>query len=190
VLHPGYPIRTDRLDLRPFTARDFEDVLAIRSRPGVARYLPAGVLGPEEVRQLLRRVAGQVALVREGDELALAVVRRDTGTVIGDVVLALRSVEHRMAEIGFVFHPDHHGQGYAREASVALLRLGFDHFGLHRIIGRCDARNRPSAGLMERLGMRREAHFVQNELIKGEWTDELVYAILDSEWAARPEEWS
>jgi RimJ/RimL family protein N-acetyltransferase len=34
---------------------------------------------------------------------------------------------------------------------------------------------------MERLGMRREGHFVHNEIIKGQWADELVYAILDDE---------
>jgi RimJ/RimL family protein N-acetyltransferase len=63
-----------------------------------------------------------------------------------------------------------------------MLRLGFDGLGLHRIVGRCDGRNTPSTRLLERLGMRREAHLVQNELVKGEWTDEVVYAMLESEW--------
>ena len=65
-----------------------------------------------------------------------------------------------------------------------LLRLGFEELGLHRIIGRCDGRNTASAKVMERLGMRREAHFRQNELVKGEWCDELVYAMLAEEWPA------
>ena len=60
--------------------------------------------------------------------------------------------------------------------------MGFDELGLHRIEGRIDARNTPSARVLERLGMRREAHFVQNEFIKGEWTDEVVYAVLAAEW--------
>jgi RimJ/RimL family protein N-acetyltransferase len=66
-----------------------------------------------------------------------------------------------------------------------VLRIGFEEVGFHRIVGRCDARNTRSAVLMERLGMRREADFRQNEFNKGEWTDELLYAILDSEWSAR-----
>ncbi len=66
-----------------------------------------------------------------------------------------------------------------------MLRLGFDDLGLHRIIGRCDARNTASARLMERLGMRREAHFRENEWFKGEWGDELIYAMLDREWSER-----
>jgi RimJ/RimL family protein N-acetyltransferase len=65
-----------------------------------------------------------------------------------------------------------------------MLRLGFEEIGFHRIVGRMDARNAASAGVLERLGMRREAHLRENEFIKGEWADELVYAILASEWEA------
>ena len=53
-----------------------------------------------------------------------------------------------------------------------------------RIIGRCDGRNAASAKAMERLGMRREAHLRENEMVKGEWCDELVYAMLVDEWRA------
>lgn len=185
MLRPTYPIRTSRLDLRPFTEADFEDVLDFRSRADVARYLLTDVLGPDEVRDLLRRSAGKVTLRREGDELHLAAVRRDTGRVIGDLVLVWRSAEHMTGEIGYIFHPDAKGQGFATEAAEALLAVGFDQLGLHRAIGRCDARNGASARVLERLGMRLEAHFVQNEMIKGEWTDELVYALLAHEWRSR-----
>jgi RimJ/RimL family protein N-acetyltransferase len=68
-----------------------------------------------------------------------------------------------------------------------VLRLAFEEFGRHRVIGRIDARNEASGRVVERLGMRREAHFVQNELLKGEWTDEVVYAVLDHEWQSRAE---
>jgi RimJ/RimL family protein N-acetyltransferase len=66
-----------------------------------------------------------------------------------------------------------------------LLRLGFEGLGLHRIVARCDARNTASARVMERNGMRREAHLLQNQFLKGEWIDELIYAILRGDWEAR-----
>src|SRR5205085_7965768 len=103
-------------------------------------------------------------------------------TAIGTSVLVWRSEQHRQGEIGWILHPDHHGRGYATEAGRALLRLGFDGAGLHRIFGRLDARYGASARVLEKLGMRREAHMVENELLKGEWVDEAVYAILDREW--------
>ncbi len=64
-----------------------------------------------------------------------------------------------------------------------MFSVGFGHFNLHRILGRCDARNRPSWQLMQRLGMRREAHFREHALFKGVWDEEFHYAMLAREWA-------
>src|SRR5262249_31395454 len=132
----------------------------------------------------LKQKVRQVALTNEGQVLTLAVVLRETATVIGEVNLRWLSREHRQGEFGFVLHPKYQRQGYGREAAEAVLRLGFTGLGLHRIIGRCDARNVASAGLMQRLGMRREAHFVENEIFKGEYGEEYVYAMLAREFSA------
>jgi RimJ/RimL family protein N-acetyltransferase len=170
-------LRTRRLVLRRFRMEDLEDLLAIQSLPEVARYLYWEPRDREEVREALaEKVAGEPECLQLAVELIAA--RR----VIGEVTLRRLSREHRQGEIGFVFHPAYQGQGYAREAAEAMLRIGFLDWGLHRIIGRCDARNHRSARLMERLGMRLEAHFQENEIFKGEWGDELVYAILDREF--------
>jgi Acetyltransferase (GNAT) domain len=67
-----------------------------------------------------------------------------------------------------------------------LLAVAFDALGLHRVIGRLEPRNTGSARVLEKLGMRCEAHFVENEFVKEEWQSELVYAILAREWRARP----
>ena len=104
--------------------------------------------------------------------------------VVGDVTLIYRSEAHGQGEVGWAIHPDHQGNGYATEASRAMLGLAFDGLGLHRVVARCDGRNTASVAVMERLGMRKEAHFVENEFVKGEWSDELVFAILRTEWAA------
>jgi RimJ/RimL family protein N-acetyltransferase len=185
MLKPDYPLRTPRLILRPYTVDDFDALYDIQSRPDVTRYLLFGPRGPDEVRESLKQKIAATGLDYEGANLTLAVVLPETGTVIGDVLLFWRSQEHRQGEVGYIFHPDHAGQGYATEAARMMLRLGFDKFGLHRIIGRVDARNTASARVLERLGMRREAHFRQNEMVKDEWTDEIVYAMLEDEWRAR-----
>jgi RimJ/RimL family protein N-acetyltransferase len=185
MLRPRYPITTPRLLLRPFGQDDLDDLHAIQSREDVNRYLYWSPRTRQEVAGVITKRATMSALEGEGDILVLAVELRETGTVIGDVNLAWQSEEHRQGEFGFVFHPDYHGHGYAGEAAVEMLRLGFEGLGLHRIVGRADGRNTASARLMEKLGLRREAHFVQNEVVKGEWTDEVVYAMLASEWADR-----
>jgi RimJ/RimL family protein N-acetyltransferase len=181
---PDYPIATERLHLRPFAPDDLDALVAIHADPDVVRYLAWGVRDRDELRGVLVEKAERTVLAREGDALNLAAVTADTGELVGDVTLFWRSEEHQMGEVGYIFNPAYAGRGYATEAARALLRFGFEEFGLHRIIGRLDARNTASARVLESLGMRREAHFVENELIDGEWTDELVYALLDREWAA------
>lgn len=184
VLKPSYPIETPRLLLRPFTRDDLDGLYSFHSRPDVVRYLYWEARTREETRAALEIKIGQAELHDGCDTLNIAVELRETGTLIGELYLFWHSREHRQGEIGFVFHPDHHGRGFATEAAREVLRLGFDGLGLHRVYGRCDARNTSSARLMERLGMRREAHLVENEFVKGEWTDELVYAMLQREWHA------
>jgi RimJ/RimL family protein N-acetyltransferase len=71
------------------------------------------------------------------------------------------------------------------EAADAMLALGFDGLGLHRITARTDARNAASHAVLRRLGMRQEAVLRENEWFKGEWTDEIDFAILESEWRSR-----
>jgi len=182
MLHPEFPLRTDRLVIRPYTPDDVEVVHALQSRPDVTRFLLFAPRSREQVvEQVERKVRQGWRLEAEGDVLELAVTLPD-GTYLGEVLLFWRSAEHRGGELGYMFDPTHHGRGYATEAAAALLPLAFDGLGLHRVFARLDARNGPSARLLERLGMRREAHFVSNEFIKGEWTDELIYGLLADEW--------
>lgn len=185
MLHPAYPLLTERLAVRPFQDTDLTAYHAIHSRPDVVRFLYWEPRSVDEVREMLERRKVDVAIDREGDGLNLAAELRATGEVIGHFSLTLASAEHRQGEVGFVLHPDHHGHGYGAEGAKVMLRLGFEELGLHRIFGRCDGRNASSARLMERLGMRREATLLENEFVKGEWTDELDYAMLDREWQAR-----
>ena len=177
-------IVTERLLLRPYEPTDVDDLLDIQSRPDVMRYLYDEVRTREEVEELIEKRAAQTSLRVDDDGIVLAAERQEDSRVIGDVSLTLRSAFHRQGEIGFVFHPDAQGHGYAREAATAVLNVAFAELGLRRVYGRTDLRNEGSAGLMRRLGMRQEAHLRENEIFKGEWSDELVFAILQREWLA------
>lgn len=185
MLNPTYPIETARLTLRPLEDGDLNDLVEFYSRPEVVQFLYWEVRSLAETKQALDQKKLITRLTEEGAGLVLAVVLKATGKVIGEVTLFWRSQEHRQGEVGYIFNPDYQGYGYATEAATVMLALGFDELKLHRIYGSCDARNVASYKLMERLGMRREAYFVHNEIFKGEWGDELIYAILEDEWRAR-----
>jgi RimJ/RimL family protein N-acetyltransferase len=177
---------TARLELRPYTLDDLPEFAALRGDPEVQRFVYQEPAEVDEARRILAEKAASTAIAKEGDGLSLAIIPRGESRTVGYVTLIWRSAEHRRAEVGFMVHPDHQGRGYATEAAGAMLALAFGELGAHRVIGRLDERNTPSARVCERLGMRREAHMVENELIRGEWTSELLYAILDREWQADP----
>jgi len=185
VLRPEYPLETDRLVLRPYADEDLEALHEIERRVETARYLYNEPLTLEATRGLLERRKSLTAIDDTHDDIVLAMTIAPSGELIGHVTLQLISRQHRQGEIGYVLHPEHRGHGYATEAAGLMLRLGFDELDLHRIVGRLDARNAASARVLERLGMRLEAHLHENEFVKGEWVSELVYAILATEWRSR-----
>lgn len=186
MLRPHYPFRTERLVLRPYRIDDLDFLADMAARAEVVQYLYEEVRDRPEVSAELELRARLTSIQKEDDRLLLAVELATDGTVVGDVNLHYVSAQHRQGAVGWVFHPDHQGKGYATEAAVVMLRLGFEELELHRIVARCDARNTASVRVMERLGMRREAHLIENEFFKGEWSDELVYALLRAEWMGSP----
>ncbi len=172
------PIRTERLVLRPLRAEDIAAHHRMFSDPDVVRYLYEDVLDLEAATAHLQSRLS-VEVPAEGQWLNLAV--ECDGDLIGEVGARVVSQEHRQCEIGYGFAPEAGGQGFATEAASAIVTLCFDEFGAHRVVGRIDARHHKSARVLERLGMRREAHLRENEFIKGEWIDEMVYAITEGE---------
>ena len=180
------PHRSGRLLLRPVRDDDAPALLAYRSLPDVVRYVP---FEPMDAAEIARRLTGgwtrATTMAVAGDSVLIGIERLDTGQLIGDLTLFLRSVEHRCGELGWLLHPEHGGRGYATEAAHGALHLAFDARGpnLHRVVARVDARNGPSLALCARLGMRREAVLVENEWFKGEWADEVDYALLERDWA-------
>ena len=157
---------------------------AMRANPEVVRYLYGEVQTLEETRTSMAQKIAAPAWIKEGDWLSAAAVERESGLVVGDMAFHWVSERDRTAEIGFVFDPRHQGKGFATEAARALIDWVFVIAGFHRVIGRAEAKNAASVRVLEKLGMRLEAHFVENEWVKGEWQSEVLYAILDREWAA------
>jgi RimJ/RimL family protein N-acetyltransferase len=181
-MKPDWPLETERLVLRPFARGDLEALHRMHSDEEVARYLYNEPRSLENTEELLGRKIAGAELSAEGDWMSAAVVERERGQVVGDLALQWVGEPHRTGEIGFILDPAEQGKGYATEAARAFLRLAFEVFGFHRVIGRTEARNAPSARVLEKLGMRREALLVENEWVKGEWQSELVYAMLETEW--------
>jgi RimJ/RimL family protein N-acetyltransferase len=178
-----YPLTTERLLIRALTPDDLDRHHAIFSDVDVVRYLYFGPFDHGAAQEHLAR-RSVVELPAEGGWINFGVEVKGEGVLIGELAMGFISAAHAHYEVGYVFDPAFAGHGYATEGAAVIVELAFSALGAHRVSGRLDARNDPSARVLEKLGMRREAHFLENEYVKGEWTDELVYAILAPEWRA------
>lgn len=177
--------QTSRLVLRAFTYDDVDEALRYHSHPEAIRYVPWPVRTREQVVEAIAKYVNGTDLEADGHSVTFGVALNGDGgqsQLIGQVLLIRASVEHRSCELGYVFNPDWAGMGYATEACRRVLRWAFEDLDVHRVIARIDARNTASVAVARRLGMRLEGHFVRNEFFKGEWTDELLFAILSEEW--------
>ena len=182
-------IETERLILRPVEGRDWRAIHRYQSLPEVVRYLPHEPFTEDDACAFALRWSEQARQAEQArpqsDEWPemLVAQHKASGRLIGHLPFERFSPKYRTREIGWVFAPEYQGQGYATEAARAVLGLAFEELGLHRMVATCDPRNRASYRVMEKLGMRREAHHIKDVQIRGEWCDEYFYAILEEEWA-------
>jgi RimJ/RimL family protein N-acetyltransferase len=177
------PIETERLLLRPHRMTDLDDLAAFHGDPEVVRFVPWPVRDRAATEETLRVKLTQTELLAHGQWLVLAVEVRETGTIVGEVLLKWAS--DRQGEIGFAFARSHQGQGYAAEAATAMLGTAFDDLGFHRVSAVVIEGNDASVRLLTRLGFRQEARLVDGVHFKGAWATQLVLAMLEDEWRAR-----
>ncbi len=178
-----WPVRTERLVLRPARPEDAEATWEIRRLESVHRWLTRAPGSLESYRERFT----------EPEFLARTLVIEHDGEIIGDLMVAVGDAwaQEEVADqakgvegnLGWLIHPDAGGQGLATEAVRELLRICFEDLGLRRVTAECFEANEPSWRLMERVGMRREVHTVRESLHRsGEWLDGLGYALLADEW--------
>ena len=179
----AHPLQTARLRLRPATADDADTTFTYRRLEPVARWITDLPADLEAYR----------ARFTDPKRLAATVIVELNGVTIGDFMLRLEDAwaqtevadlaQKRQAELGWVLDPAFTGHGYATEAVRELIRYCFEELGVRRVVANCFAANEDSWRLMERIGMRREAHAVRDSLHRsGEWLDGYGYALLNDEW--------
>jgi len=175
-------LETKRLIMRPFQDSDLQSFAAYRADPLVAEYQGWSMpYTQKDAAQLITEMKQQQPAI-PGQWYQLALEVKASGVMIGDCAFYTLTNDPRQAEIGFTLARPYQGQGYAYEAVARLLDYLFGELKLHRVRANCDVENQHSSKLLERLGMRREAHFVENLWFKGRWSSEYWYGMLQREW--------
>jgi len=181
-------LKTPRLLLREFEEEDLLQVHEYLSDPEVFRYMIGGSADLQQSRESIRKII-DVSSEKPRLDYSLVVTQKEKGRVIGGsrvrVLDPTVNIVYRLlgpAYVGFRLNRLFWGQRYGTEVAKALLSFGFDGLRLHRIFAWCDAENVSSARILEKVGMRREGVFVKNWIVRDNWLDAFLYAMLDSEW--------
>jgi RimJ/RimL family protein N-acetyltransferase len=182
----SWPVSTERLTIRLPVEDDVDPTWVFRSSPDVHEWLTMGPAGYDEYRERFlspTRFAKTLVVEYDGRVIGDLMVSVEDAWAQAEVANQARGVQ---AELGWCFDPAYHGRGLATEAVGALLRLCFEELALRRVTANCFADNVASWRLMERLGMRREAHTKADSLHRsGAWLDGMTYALLADEWRSR-----
>jgi len=182
VRGPLLPVlQSDRLLVRPLCEQDAEPMFNYRSLPDVSKYQSWGPKSIDEILSFIKENHAIEALTA-GTWYQLGIVLRNNGCLIGDLGVHIADRDPRQVEFGITVAPQFQRHGFAAEAVNLLLNALFVNLGKHRVFASIDPRNAASQKLMEHLGMRKEAHLVKSLWLKGEWVDDVVYAILEEEW--------
>ena len=171
-------IQTDRLLIRAIEMKDKEDFFHYRSMPQVYKYQTWKPRQIREIEEFIRKNAG-VCPNTVNAWLQLAICLKE-GRMIGDI--GIHFTEDHQIEIGYTLSPEHQGNGYAFEAVKVVINYAFLEWKKHRITASVDPENTQSIKLLEKLGFRKEAHFVKSFLMDGQWCDDYVYAMLEEDW--------
>lgn len=174
-------LRTERLIMRAFEARDEAAFAVFAVKEEFWKFLPGPALTPELVTHFVAARVAEAA-APSGRDWLFCVEEKQMKRAIGMVRLSIAAGEHRQGNIGFSFDGAIRGKGYASEAMQAALRFGFAELGLHRITALADVENDRSHAVLKKLGFRMEGRLQQNFLVRGRWRDSSLYALLRSEW--------
>lgn len=177
-------IETERLLLRPFCEEDEEILYQIYGNAEIMKYTPFDPLDREGAKAHLQKILAGWEKEPVVDHEFVIIVK-ETGEKIGRCHIQIDE-ETDSTMIGWMLRKKEWGKGYASEMTPALLDHAFDVLNVHRVYALCNPANEKSWRVLEKFGLRREAHFMEKcrytKNGKTFWQDELVYAVLAKEY--------
>ncbi|MCQ4138302.1 GNAT family N-acetyltransferase [Chryseobacterium sp. EO14] len=173
-------LETERLLIRDLTLDDKQAVFNYRSDAEANKFQSWIPKTLEDVEQFIQK--NNKEFNQPESWYQVLITEKDTKAVIGDIGIHFFGAENLQAELGITLNKDFQGRGYASEALKGVINFLFSDLKKHRIMASIDPENIDSLKLMERIGFRKEGHFVKSLFWKNNWTDDVIYALLREEW--------
>jgi len=174
-------ISTERLILRGIRLSDAESIFKYRSNPQIYEFQNWKPRTLQDVQGYIREKVSEVPNIHD-TWYQLSILIKETNELVGDIGIHFIDPDNLQVEIGYTISLEYQGKGYASEAVAGVINYLFNNLKKHRITASVDPKNTKSIALLRRIGMREEAHFKKSIWFNDEWTDDVVYAILEEEW--------
>ncbi len=172
-------LTTDRLLLRDYNLDDLAAFSAMNSDPKFQRFYSEQDCSEVHWHKLVSQFS-QEHRHFERTDFNLAIVMRDTGLFIGAAGIRLEA--QKQASVGCALIRHQQKSAVAQEAMCAIAEFGFSQLKAHRIYAETIADNHAAIRLCRKLGMRKEAEFLEHRYFKGRWWNTVIYALLKSEY--------
>ncbi|WP_435275973.1 GNAT family N-acetyltransferase [Psychrobium sp. nBUS_13] len=176
TIHTPRVLSNDLITMRLATIDDLDNIRAYRGDPENCQYI-APVESLEETRELVEKLS-QPWQFTTGYWNGLVVCKHNNNKVIGEIVFRVEDWDCQRAEIGYRMSPESAGKGICTMATSLLIDYLFEQFDFYKLVAKCDARNVASYRVMEKLGFKREAEFMEHYRMGDEWTDQYDYGLL------------
>lgn len=173
-------LSTPRLLLRALEMDQAEVLFGLVNEPAIADNT-ANIPSPYTLEIAQSFIAGAAEKYRTGELLNLGMHVRETGELIGMISLRV-SARHHAGHLGYWVGAHARNQGYAAEAASAVMDFGFTELGLQRVGSQCFGRNKESARVMQKIGLRYEGCLRQAFLKNGVYEDLLGFATVREDW--------
>lgn len=176
-----FSLETNHLIIRNWTSNDYDDAHEYASCAEVSKLMD---WGPNSLREtkVFVDTAINTAKLKPRRLYELAIELKSESKVVGGIGLAINDPQYSTAMLGYALNKNYWRKGIASEASIELLKFGFNKLDLHRIYATTDTENIGSQKVLEKCGLRKEGHMVEDSHIKGRWRDTFYYGILKREW--------
>jgi len=173
-------IETECLHLRPIENKDAVDLFHYRSDAITNKFqgwIPKKI---EDAYEFIKKTSSEIDVVDSWFQLVI--IEKNSNELIGDIGVHFLDTDKKQVELGITIAKKHQKKGFASEALKEIIYYLFNNLNKHRITASIDSENINSIKLFERLGFRKEAHFRKSLFINGKWVDDVIYAILKTEW--------
>lgn len=173
-------LETERVIIRPITLADKNEIFEYRSDAETNKYQGWVPKTIDDVEIFIGKISKQIN--EPGTWFQLVIIEKKTQKIVGDLGIHFFDNPNKQVEIGCTLNKDFQDKGYATESIKAVIDYLFKKLNKHRIIASIDPDNKKSIRFFERVGFRKEAHFVESLLMNGKWVDDLIYALIEKDW--------